>query len=256
MGSWNPDHYLKFGDERTRPSLDLVSHIAVECPEVVIDLGCGPGNSTQVLTRRWPEARVLGLDSSEQMIEAARVKYPHQEWIVSTIEGWSPEQPVDVVFSNAALQWLPDHGPLVARLFGYVARGGALAFQIPSADFALVRALIHEVARAGAWAPRMRGPLHALTMEPVDFYYDRLASSARKVDMWETEYIHVMESATAIVEWMSSTGLRPFLDVLESQQESERFVAELTDRVVESYPPRSDGRVLFPFKRTFVIVYA
>jgi len=256
MGSWNPDDYLKFGDERTRPSLDLVSRIAVERPEVVIDLGCGPGNSTQVIRHRWPEARVIGLDRSEQMIEAARAKYPEHEWTVSAIEEWSPAQPVDVVFSNAALQWLPDHGPLVARLFGYVSRGGALAFQIPSADFALVRTLIHEIASAREWAPRMSGPLRALTMEPVGFYYDRLAPSARKVDLWETEYIHVMESATAIVQWMSSTGLRPFLDVLESQQESERFVAELTERVVESYPVRPDGRVLFPFKRTFVIAYA
>ena len=255
MSSWDPGQYLRFGDERTRPSVDLASRIAVESPSSVVDLGCGPGNSTQVLRRRWPQARITGLDSSAQMIDAARRDYPDDEWILSSIEDWSPATAFAVVFSNAALQWLPEHGPLVKHLFGHVSEGGVLAFQIPSADFALVRTLIHEIALDGPWTSRMDRPLRALTMQSPEFYYDHLAPEARALDIWETEYVHVLESPAAIVDWISSTGLRPFLSVLERESESAEFIARLHERVRQSYPVRVDGRVLFPFKRTFVIAY-
>jgi trans-aconitate 2-methyltransferase len=255
MDPWSPHDYLRFGDERTRPSLDLVSRIDVGSPKDVVDLGCGPGNSTVVVSRRWPEARVVGLDSSAQMIETARAEHPDGVWAVGSIEEWRPAVPVDVVFSNAALQWVPDHGPLVQRLLSHVAPGGALAFQIPSVTYALVRTLIHEIALEGPWAPRMTGPLAELTIESPGFYYDHLAPHARAVDIWETEYEHVLESPAAIVDWISSTGLRPFLAVLDAD-ESETFIARLHERVARSYRVQQDGRVLFPFRRTFVIAYA
>lgn len=256
MTAWDPGHYLRFGDERTRPAADLASRVQIDAPKTVIDLGCGPGNSTQVLRQRWPMARVAGLDSSQAMIDAATASYPDQEWLLGDIAGWSSANLYDVVFSNAALQWVGDHAPLVAGLFRNVASGGALAFQVPSSTYALVRTLIHEVAHDDAWVARMDGPLTALTMEPPEVYYDALALAARSVDLWETEYSHVMESPAAIVDWISSTGLRPFLDVLVSAEERERFRGMLTERVTEGYPERSDGRVLFPFRRTFVIAYA
>jgi trans-aconitate 2-methyltransferase len=253
--NWDPSEYLRFGDERTRPSIDLAARIAVESPSRIIDLGCGPGNSTRVLRARWPEAHVLGLDCSSDMIEAARADEPDEEWVLAGIEGWSADEAFDVVFSNAALQWLPDHGPLVERLFGAVAPGGALAFQIPSATFAAVQTLIRGVALEGPWAPRMSGPLGELTMETPSFYYDHLAARARSLDIWETEYFHVRDSAPAIVDWIASTGLRPFLAALESGDETRAFLAGLHERVASTYPPRRDGRVLFPFKRTFVVAY-
>jgi trans-aconitate 2-methyltransferase len=256
MSQWNPGDYLRFGDERTRPSVDLVSRIALDSPADVIDLGCGPGNSTSVLAQRWPDARVVGLDSSQEMIDAARCDHPEGEWVLSPIESWTPDSSFDLVFSNAALQWLPDHGPLVERLFAHVASAGALAFQIPSVDYAHIGELIKEVARQGAWAPRMQAPLDAIVIETPDFYYDHLAPLARSVDMWETVYYHVMDSAEAIVEWIASTGLRPYLGVLDSDDERELFLARLLKRVGESYAVRADGRVLFPFRRTFVIAYA
>jgi trans-aconitate 2-methyltransferase len=256
MNSWNPSHYLRFGRERTRPSVDLVSAIDVEPPASVIDLGCGPGNSTAVLRQRWPGARVVGLDNSADMIEAARAEHPDSEWILSDIASWRPEHPFDVVFSNAALQWVPDHGPLIDRLFGQVAAGGALAFQIPSAHYAPVRVLVREIALQDPWASRMSAPLAAVTMESPGFYYDHLAPLARRIDMWETDYLHVMESHAAIVEWVSSTGLRPFLQALESESERRQFVARLLERVQESYEVRRDGKVLFSFRRMFVIAYA
>ena len=256
MTHWNPRSYLHFGDERTRPSIDLASRIAIETPETIIDLGCGPGNSTQVLRQRWPQACITGLDSSVEMIDTARTEYPNEQWVLSDIKEWCPGNTFNVVFSNAALQWIPDHGHLVERLFGYVADGGALAFQIPSADFALVRILIHEIAIDGPWASRMAGPLHALTMEPPSFYYDHLSPLARSVDIWETEYFHVMTSPLAIVDWIASTGLRPFLKEIESESEADQFVTKLRQRINEAYLVRPDGQVLFPFKRTFVIAYS
>jgi trans-aconitate 2-methyltransferase len=256
MSSWNPDNYLRFGDERTRPAVDLAFRIRIEQPRRVIDLGCGPGNSTQVLRNRWPAARVCGLDSSPEMIAAARQSHPDQEWILGQIEDWSPDQPYDLVFSNAALHWIPDHRALVRRLFDQVAAGGALAFQIPSAGYSAVRSCIHEIADDAAWATRMDEARRAQTLDAPEVYYDALATQATAVDLWEAEYHHVMESATAIVEWVSSTALRPFLSALDGEEDQQRFLALVTERVTEAYPKRSYGRVLFPFKRTFVIAYA
>jgi trans-aconitate 2-methyltransferase len=253
---WSPEHYLRFGDERTRPAIDLVSHIRVDEPAAVVDLGCGPGNSTAVARRRWPDARLVGVDNSPEMIAAAKSDHPEGEWVLSSIEDWAPAEAFDVVFSNAALQWVPQHGPLIERLFAGVSRGGAFAFQIPSADYAQVRALIHETAQDGPWAPRMTGALSELTMESPAFYYDHLAPLARSIDAWETKYFHVMESPVAIVDWISSTGLRPFLAALHGEPERQEFLARLSAGVAEAYAVRADGRVLFPFTRTFFVAYA
>jgi trans-aconitate 2-methyltransferase len=254
-GGWNPKHYLQFGDERTRPAIDLCCRIEIDAPGSVVDLGCGPGNSTAVLRNRWPDARVTGIDSSSEMIEAARAACPEGDWVLADIATWTPDRSFDVVFSNATLQWVPDHAPLVERLFGHVATDGALAFQIPAETYAHVRTLIHEIARDPAWYARMTRPLTILTMEPPAFYYDRLAPLARSVDLWQTEYMHVMDSQAAIVDWISSTGLRPFLRALDTESERARFLEKLHKRVAESYEVRPDGKVLLPFKRIFVIAY-
>jgi trans-aconitate 2-methyltransferase len=253
--AWDASDYLRFGDERTRPSVDLVARIDVSSPARIIDLGCGPGNSTRVLHERWPEARITGLDSSPEMIEAARESGSRTEWVLGDAASWRAEEPFDVVFSNAALQWMPDHAALVRRLLDQVAQGGALAFQIPSDRYALVRNLIDDVADDLAWRERMSGPRSSLTMQAPAFYYDALVGSAARLDIWETEYSHVLESPEAIVEWISSTGLHPFLDALDTEAERELFSEMLTERVVEGYPRRVDGKVLFPFRRLFVIAY-
>lgn len=253
--TWNARAYMRFGDQRTRPARDLAAHVVVEAPRNVIDLGCGPGNSTEVLRRRWPTARVVGLDSSAEMIAAAREGYPHHEWVLDSADAWTADAPFDVVFSNAALQWLPDHETLMPRLLEQVAPGGAFAFQIPARDYSPVAGLIDEVIRYPEWDARMRDADPRLTMEDASFYYDVLCDVARTLDMWETTYIHVMEDAAAIVEWMSSTGLRPYLAALPDDTQRGRFTAMLTERVAEAYPPARDGRVLFPFRRLLVIAY-
>jgi trans-aconitate 2-methyltransferase len=255
MYSWDANLYMQFADERTRPSVDLVSRVDVVDPKTIIDLGCGPGNSTQVLRRRWPEARVSGLDSSPAMIAAAKESYPDEDWVVADAGTWRPQEPFDVVFSNAALQWIPRHDLLVRHLFAQVAHDGALAFQIPSRAYSPLRGFIHEIAGDAQWSARMQKAMAALTMEDPSFYYDALAERARSLDIWQTEYNHIVDAPSSIVDWISSTGLRPFLDALDSDAEREGFVAMLTERVREAYPRRRDGRVLFPFKRLFVVAY-
>jgi trans-aconitate 2-methyltransferase len=255
MENWNAEHYLKFGDERTRAASDLAARIEVERPKTIVDLGCGPGNSTQILKLRWSESEISGVDNSKEMIEAAKQSFPGQTWNLADIAEWEPVTAMDVVYSNATLQWLPNHSALIRRLFSFVASHGALAFQIPSSTFATVRTLIHEISRSAVWTHRMNASRTALTMESTAFYYDTLATVATRLDIWETEYNHVMESHNSIVDWIASTGLRPFISVLATAAEREQFVSELRNRVALSYETRSDGKVLFPFRRTFVIAY-
>lgn len=255
MEAWNASHYLKYGDQRTRAAIDLSVRIQLESPQTVVDLGCGPGNSTQILHRRWPGADVLGIDNSATMIAAARQSYPSQNWQQADIVSWNPDQPYDLVFSNAALQWIPNHEHLIPRVFSIVGPGGALAFQVPSRTFARVRELVHEVSHNPKWDDRMQAARSSLTMERPSFYYDRLAGPGVTLDIWETDYLHVMESPQAIIDWMSSTGLRPFFAALDGEQERGEFLAELNRLVTESYETRPDGKVLFPFCRTFVIAY-
>jgi trans-aconitate 2-methyltransferase len=256
MPTWNATQYLKFGDERTRPSRDLAARIAVAQPARVIDLGCGPGNSTEVLAERWPGADITGLDNSARMIESAQAAHPTHRWMAAEIAEWAAaeggetfDESFDVVFSNAALQWLPDHAWLLPRLMRRVAPGGALAFQMPAHDspaHRIMRAMADEIAlRVADWHCH----------EPA-FYYDVLAACARRVDLWETEYVHVMPDAEAIVEWYRGSGLRPFLDALGTDAERERFAGEFLQGVREAYPKRADGRVLFPFRRVFAVAYA
>ena len=254
MSEWNSAHYLEYQAERTRPAFDLASAIAVERPRTIVDLGCGPGNSTQILRRRWPEAEITGIDNSHAMLDAARAESPRLRWQFADIASWSSDQPVDLLFSNAALQWLRDQDQLLPRLMSHVSRGGAFAFQIPSATYATVRTLIHEIAADDRWASRMTPPLSRLTMGAPSHYYDLLSTESERLDIWETEYFHVMESREAILNWIASTGLRPFLDVLEDP-EKDHFTEELRSRTAEAYPSQRDGKVLFPFRRTFVVAY-
>jgi len=206
MFTWNARHYLKFDDERTWPAVDLVARIHVETPQEIVDLGCGPGNSTQVLRARWPDAIIRGIDNSPEMIDAARAAYPAQDWILADISDWVPDRPVDLVFSNAALQWLGDHRRLLPRLFSAVADGGAFGFQILSNGYAGIRKRIHEIAEAPMWRDRMTAARAALTMEEPPVYYDILAGQATAVDIWQTEYFHRLESPDAIVDWMQAPG--------------------------------------------------
>jgi trans-aconitate 2-methyltransferase len=258
MPSWNADQYLKFAAERTQPSRDLLARIVVDRPARVVDLGCGPGNSTAQLAERWPAAEISGLDNSAAMIDQANRAYPDRRWILGDIVEWAADagEPFGVIFSNAALHWVPDHAALYPALFSHVAPGGALAAQVPMNLDAPAHVLMRELASTPAWACLLPPDgVRQWYVHDASFYYDLLAPVAARLDLWETEYIHVMDSPAAIVEWYKGTGLRPYLDALPTDVERENFLADYTDRIAEAYPARADGRVLFPFRRFFLVAY-
>jgi trans-aconitate 2-methyltransferase len=250
MPTWNADQYLKFAEERTQPCRDLAMRVSLEDVRTIVDLGCGPGNSTQILAHRWPAARITGVDNSHSMIDIARIEQAQHQWVARDIVDWASHEDkrFDVVFSNAALQWVHGHDTLYPDLFARVAPGGALAIQIPSDVNSPPHRLMREIASPGINVREW----HAHTPR---FYYDLLAPISAHVEMWETEYHHVLPDAEAIVEWYKGTGLRPFLEALKTDSERESFLAEYLRRIRPEYPLQSDGKVLFPFRRLFLIAY-
>ncbi|MFN0052120.1 MAG: methyltransferase domain-containing protein [Planctomycetales bacterium] len=258
MPQWDADQYLRFAEERTRPCRDLVARIDVSFPRRMIDLGCGPGNSTQVLSQRWPAAELTGLDSSEEMVQAARRDHSQWESRVGDISSWasSPGEPFDIVFSNAALQWVPDHGALFPSLLSRVAVGGALAVQVPCNLEAPAHVIARRLAAREDWRPLFPPDgVREWHVHDADFYYDRLAPGAQRVDFWTTEYLHVMPGVESVVEWYKGTGLRPYHQALASPADQERFLQEYRDGLREAYSLRADGSLLFPFQRLFMIAY-
>ncbi len=255
MQGWDVNLYLRFRNERTQPAIDLVSRIDVDSPKRIIDLGCGPGTSTGILRQRWPHAQVAALDSAPEMIDAARASAPHEEWILGDATAWQAATPFDIVFSNAALQWMADHERLLPRLLDQVAPRGALAFQIPARRYSLSHQLILEIADDVEWAPLTRAAKDAFILQSPSFYYDVLADKASRVEIWETEYYHVMEDHQAIINWLAGAAARPFLDALPTEQQKRRFLGLLSGRITESYRPQQNGKVLFPFRRLFAVAY-
>jgi len=256
---WDPKQYLKFGAERGQAVLDLTARLAARLPRAqrIIDLGCGPGNSTAALARQWPGAAVSGLDQSESMLTEARRALPASQFHHGDIEAWAEAggEPYELVFSNAALQWVEDLERLLPLMYARVAAGGALAFQVPGSWEAAAARIPRQMAASEGWRhllPAIRF-WHSHTLETI---YDRLAPLAAGLEMWETEYIHIMESAAGILEWYKGSGLRPILQALEREADRERFCAEYLEQIEEAYPPRPDGRVLFPFRRRFAIAWA
>jgi trans-aconitate 2-methyltransferase len=253
--SWDAGVYLRFANERTQPSIDLINRINLPHPGRIIDLGCGPGNSTEPIRQRWPHAEVVGLDSSAHMIETARKAYPDGTWMVGDAANWEVEEPFDLVFSNAMLQWLPDHTRICRQWFDQVAPGGALAVQIPAHyDLSMNREIV-EVSKDPAWNDRMDNARGSLTRKPPSLYYDALESVAVHVDLWETIYHHILPGSQAVLDWFRGTGLRPYLEALSSDEERQRFEKLLLERYNAAYPRRPSGQVLFPFRRLFFVAY-
>ncbi|MCX7173013.1 MAG: methyltransferase domain-containing protein [Proteobacteria bacterium] len=251
--AWNPSQYLKFAQPRFRPAQDLLARIDAEDPQLVYDLGCGTGNGTQLLALRWNLAKVTGIDDSEEMLGRAAKEQPLITWQQQSIAQWVPEQPADLIFSNAALHWLPDHADLFPKLMAFLAPGGTLAVQMPRNFGAPSHTLIAETIRGGHWRSRLE---HLLRPAPVGdpiFYYELLAPSASSIDIWETEYLQVLDGKNPVKEWTKGTWLKQFLDPLDI---SERlaFEEDYAGRVELAYPPQPDGKTLFPFRRLFMVV--
>jgi trans-aconitate 2-methyltransferase len=252
--SWDAAQYLRFAGERMRPALDLLQRIPAELtPRRAIDLGCGTGEITLVLKARWPEADVVGLDSAAAMLEKARALAGGVAWVQADIADWSPAQPFDLIFSNAALQWLDGHEALFERLMHALAPGGVLAVQMPRNFAAPSHRLMRETAADGPWRDRLKPLLRIEPVLPAERYYDLLAPLAAELELWETEYLHVLEGETPVLDWVKGTGLRPLLDALTDADERAAFTARYQERLARAYSRRSDGRTLFPFRRLFLV---
>ncbi len=250
--TWDPKAYTRFAAPRLRPALDLLAQVGAEAPAVVADLGCGTGNVTRLLVRRWPKARVIGVDSSAEMLDEAGADTARQVWVRADIAAWKPDRPLEVVFSNAALHWLDDHGALFPDLMGMLAPGGWLAVQMPRNHGAPSHTCMVEAARSGPWAAALEPLLRPSPVAAPSFYYEVLAPLAAELDIWETDYLQVLEGEDPVVAWTRGTALKPLLDALDDDAR-DGFLADYTARIRAAYPRRPDGRTLFPFRRLFVV---
>jgi len=249
--AWDPKTYLAFADERTRPAADLLARVPSDKPVRVADLGCGPGNSTKLLVERWPDADVLGVDSSPSMLATARQSSVRARWEIADLAAWQPRETFDVIFSNATYQWLDRHDVLLPRLMKFVATGGVFSFQVPNNMNALSHVLMRETAEASLYATKLRNVRPVAVETPVR-YFDILSPLAASLDIWTTEYIHVLEGEDAVFKWVNGTGLRPYLDALDETERAD-FTTRYKAVLNIAYPRRADGQTLFPFSRLFAV---
>src|SRR5690606_20132337 len=226
--------------------------VRLAAAERVADLGCGPGNATRLLAERWPEAAVVGIDSSADMLAKARGSGIRASWVEADIATWAPDRPFDLIYSNAALHWLDDHEELLPRLLRSVRPGGVLAVQMPRNFEAPSHALVHATARSGPWAEPLADVPDWRPVQAPEWYYDLLAPKAAVLDIWETVYLHVLEGDDPVLRWTRSTALRRIAPALDEEQRA-AFEAAYAAGLREAYPRRADGRTLFPFRRLFKI---
>jgi len=248
---WNPTLYLDFDRERTQPCIDLVRHIPIE-PATLADLGCGPGNSTAVLRSRWPAAKITGVDSSVRMLAMARETNPDATWIEADIGRWRPDEPMDLLFSNAALQWAPGHHTLLPDLLQHLRPGGVLAVQIPYHLHSDAHSIIEQLCRRPPWSQWLDPAPQPFEILAPEEYYRLLSPRTASLKIWQTTYWHLLDNPAAIVHWMRATGLRPYLSALPDDQHT-GFLRAYAAAIKLAYPAQPDGRALFPFNRLFLL---
>ena len=250
---WDAAQYLRFGGERSRPFFDLIAQVAAESPRYVADLGCGPGNLTAVLARRWPDAEVVGVDSSPEMIDAAGKENRGISFTLGDVRDWQPDRPPDVIVCNAVLQWVPDHHDLLVRWAGLLAPDGWLAFQLPGNFDQPSQAIIRDMAESRRWRELLReAELNRQAGDPAE-YAELLARPGYEVDAWETSYLHILHGENPVLDWAKGTALRPVLAVLDAEH-ADAFLDEYGQRLRQAYDHRSFG-TLFPFRRVFTVLH-
>lgn len=248
MGDWDSRQYTKFEKERTQPSIDLISRISID-PGSILDIGCGPGNSTAQLAKRFPTAEILGVDSSDNMLERAGKTHPKLTFRKCFVpDGLSEFKNFDLIFSNACLHWIPGHETLLPKLMEKLTPGGMLAVQIPLTQQAVFYKLLHELIQADKW--KMLNEIHNFHNLTPNATYDVLAGCSGEVAMWETVYYHVVPSHSAVIDWYKGSGLKPYLDALGENEKME-FLGELLEAVKENIPVQGDGNVILKMPRLF-----
>jgi len=249
--TWSAKQYSMFEQQRTRPVRDLVAAISEGDVRTAVDLGCGPGNSTEVLADRFPQALVTGMDSSDDMLVDARKRLPALNFELADIGAWNPVQKFDVILANASLQWLPDHATLYPHLVNQLTSGGTLAVQTPDNLDEPAHKLAREVAADGPWAAKIGSVKHN-ERHTASYYFELLSQHCSTVDVWRTTYHHPLAGSAAVVEWFKGSALRPFLAPL-TESERNAFLDEYLARITKAYPALADGTVLLPFPRLFII---
>jgi trans-aconitate 2-methyltransferase len=253
LTDWNSALYMKFEKERTRAARDLLEQLPNLQPEIVYDLGCGPGNSTELLATVFSKARIVGLDFSEDMLSVARARVGCATFIKENIAQWRPTQKADLIFSNAALQFVPNHHELMGRLFSFLNEGGCLAVQMPNNIHELSHALMRMVAADGPWSDRLV-PIAKTraVIGGLDDYYRLLTPICSSIDIWQTTYVHPLCGADEIVAWFEGSGLRPFLEPL-NVCEREAFLSRYREELAAAYPMQPNGKVLLRYPRLFFV---
>ena len=250
---WDPALYLKFHSERTQPSIDLVGRIELENPSDIIDLGCGPGNSTRILYNRWPNAIISGLDSSASMIEKAKDDFPGIDWILADAAHFKPGKKYDLIFSNAALQWIHGHDTLLPKLLGWLKPGGILAVQVPANSESKLHLAMIKVSKSEKWKGYTKNCESLIVYHKPDFYYKVLAPFAEKLNIWETSYFHILDSHIALIDWYKSTGMKTYLESLPDDLARNKFEAEVLEEIIAVFPLQPDSKVIYPFQRLFFV---
>ncbi len=250
---WDPSIYLSFGDLRTRPGLELIQAVPLAAPETIYDLGCGPGNLTPYLAARWPDAKIIGVDSSPEMLARAHDAAPDHEFIEADIATWTPSAPANLIYSNAALQWLGDHETLFPKLFAQLLPGGVLAIQMPRNHNSPSHTSIVEAIENGDWRERLRPLLRHNQVATPTAYYNLLSPLTDRLTIWDVDYLQVMEGDNPVADWTRGTALRPFLTALTDEAERQTFESDYRGRIAAAYPKAKDGKTLFPFRRIFIL---
>ncbi|MDE6862792.1 MAG: methyltransferase domain-containing protein [Eubacterium sp.] len=252
MSDWNSEQYLKFKKDRTQPSIDLANRLDIENPKRILDIGCGPGNSTAVLKRRYPDAYVLGADFSPNMIKTAKADYNNIDFMLfdATKDFEKLNGKFDIVFSNACIQWVPNHKKLLKDMMNILNPKGIMAIQVPINFEEPIHRIITELVTSEKWSeyftPRI---FHTLTECE---YFDILSELTEHFELWKTVYCHRMPSHQSIIEWYKSTGMKPYLDVLNAN-EQKQFIADVLDEIKKEYPIQANGEIIFRFPRLFML---
>jgi trans-aconitate 2-methyltransferase len=255
---WDPGQYQKFGDHRLRPALDLLGQVPCAAPALIYDLGCGPGNVTRIIAERWPQAQVIGVDNSPQMLEKARAQASRIEWLEADIHTWEPPSPPDLIYSNATLQWVDGHAELFPRLLSLVSPGGCFAAQMPLSRQMISHRLMVEVLRSERPQGESLGDdglIAAMSRKWVldaEEYYDLLGPGSEATNIWHSEYLQELTGDDPVLEWVTATGLRPVLTGLDDDARAE-YVERYRQRLREAYPARAGGVTLYPFRRLFMV---
>lgn len=255
---WDSKQYLQFTNERLRPATDLIAQIHLDNPGVIYDLGCGAGNVTNLLKQRWPNAEIIGIDSSADMLAKAATETTEITWINADINQWNAEKPANLIFTNATLQWLDEHETLMPRLGKMLAPNGILAIQMPRNHQSPAHIGIIEAVEAGPWRERLQpllrfGKGNADPVAAPDVYYHLFEAYAKKINIWETNYLYVLEGENPVVEWLMGTGLRPIISALHEAEKKE-FLQVFSEIIKKKYPKTAMGKTLLTYKRIFIVI--